>query len=1068
MNRRLLQFLFIVLFTGTAHAQSNNPLDWKNRKPHANYWQQDVDYTINATIDETKHQIIAAQKLRYTNNSPDTLHFVYFHLFQNAFVKDAYTRKLEKANKVKAHLGKYEAAGLGITINQLEVDGTNTKTELDNTILKVYLPKPLLPGNSTTIAMQFNTYFDMGSTRRRMKMYNSWGFMHYNGCQWFPKISVYDAKFGWDTHQHLGKEFYGDFGRFDVTLDFANNYIVEATGALQNREEVLPTELRKQLDIKNFANKPWEEAPSVITPYEKGKRKKWHFIGEHVHDFAFTADPSYRIGTTYWNNIECVAIVQEPHASGWQNAADLVATIIKTFSERYGMYHYPKMVAADARDGMEYPMLTLDGGREPGYRGLFVHEIAHNWFYGMVGSNETYRAALDEGFTQFLTADGLEQIDGKILKEEMPKSKWRKRFSEPKYARDQRALYPYVYDAAFKEDAQLNTHSDQFNSALGHGGGYRSVYYKTASMLYNLQYVLGDSLFQQSMQHYFNQWKFAHPYFDDFRNSIIQFTKVDLNWFFDQWMESTKSIDYALTKIKKVKGTDSFDITFKRNGSMQMPIDFTVVDKRNQNHSFYIPNTWFEKKTDATTLPRWIGWDKLNKTYTARLPLTDGVKKVIIDTSNRLADRMMLNNYRSRNILFSYQPIKWLPDAGVNGTVNWKQFKMYHRPDVWYNAIDGIKAGWHTEGAFLQHLITFNGTIWVNTQLGQWQLLNAPEVGSGLRRWLNYRVSFERPIWLKMPELKGNVASKYLDGLWQHQLGVNWLINAKNNFNISFQTMYRDSGSTPYLLYPDAWSSFGNKRNTKISLDYTKAYNGFNSAGYFKISAVSPIFNNSFDYNYVQFETVNKQRIHKMLLSTRIFARYGAGSSIPLESALYLAGASPEEMMDNKYTRSMGFLPQNWVGYSAYNTGNFHYGGGLGLRGYSGYYAYDLRNQNQYIAYLGKSGAAINAELDFTNYIKWKPALFKSWLKTNIYAFADAGIMQLYNTPASFSITEKISDFRADAGLGIAFTIFKWGVFDKAKPLTLRIDAPLFLNRPTYEQPQYLGSRWLLGISRAF
>ncbi len=386
-------------------------------------------------------------------------------------------------------MGKKETAGLGITTEKIQVDGQDVRTETDNTIMKVYLPAPLMPGGKVVIKMSFNTYYDNGATRRRMQMYNAWGFMHYNGVQWFPKICVYDRMHGWDTYQHLNREFYGDFGLYDVTLDFPSNYIVEATGVLQNRQQALPDTLREKLDIKNFAHKKWNEPPSTIIPYVKGQRRLWNFVGNNVHDFAFTADPSFRIGTAYWHGIECVAIVQEPHAAGWQNAPDYISKIIKTFSEDIGMYCYPKIVAADAQDGMEYPMITLDGGSEPGYRGLFVHEIGHNWFYGQVGSNETYRAAMDEGFTQFLTAWGLRRIDGDTQVTALPKSKYRRHFAEPVNVLDKNVLTRYTYEALNQDELPLNTHSDDFHSALGQGGGYGTVYFKTASMLYNLQYT---------------------------------------------------------------------------------------------------------------------------------------------------------------------------------------------------------------------------------------------------------------------------------------------------------------------------------------------------------------------------------------------------------------------------------------------------------------------------------------------------------------------------------------------------------------------------------------------------
>jgi aminopeptidase N len=512
---------------------SGNPLYWKNRKPDAAYWQQDVHYTIQARIDEEDHRIDGDERLVYTNNSPDTLHVLYFHLFQNAFVEGSYLRGLEREKGGKPVLGRKEAAGQGTIVDNIRVDGVPVIPLLDNTVMQISLPKPIMPGDSVALSMRFKTWYDNGSTRRRMKMYDAWGAKHYNGCQWFPKISVYDRKFGWDTYQHLNKEFYGDFGTFDVSLDFPSSYVVEATGLLANRAEVLPDTLRKKLDIKNFADKRWNEPPSIITPYVKGERKIWKYHAEGVHDFAFTADPSYRIGDTTWNGIQCVAIVQEPHASGWQNAPLYVAKIIRTFSRDIGPYGYPKMVAADAADGMEYPMITLDGGSDPGYRSLLVHEIGHNWFYGMVGSNETYRAAMDEGFTQFLTAWGLRRIDGDTVQTAPARRKWQRRYQEPALVLDRTVLNTYTMDALQHDELPLATHSNDFHDALGHEGGYRQVYYKTASMLYNLQYVLGDSLFQRALQHYFMQWRFAHPYFEDFRASIIQFTLVYINCFFD-------------------------------------------------------------------------------------------------------------------------------------------------------------------------------------------------------------------------------------------------------------------------------------------------------------------------------------------------------------------------------------------------------------------------------------------------------------------------------------------------------------------------------------------------------
>ena len=182
-------------------------------------------YEIKANIDETTDIVDGKEQLTYWNNSPDELKFVYFHLYQNAFQPGSYLDNLQMANNVKASYGKYEKDKKGTDISSITVNGKTCKTELDNTIIKVFLNEPLKPNSSIQFGIDFKTYFDYGSTRRRMKAFNAFGNKHYDGVHWYPRISVYDSKFGWDTQQHLGKEFYGDYGCYDVELTFADNFV---------------------------------------------------------------------------------------------------------------------------------------------------------------------------------------------------------------------------------------------------------------------------------------------------------------------------------------------------------------------------------------------------------------------------------------------------------------------------------------------------------------------------------------------------------------------------------------------------------------------------------------------------------------------------------------------------------------------------------------------------------------------------------------------------------------------------------------------------------------------------
>ena len=863
------------LYPPNTYQNEDNPNYWKNKKPYTDYWQQDVHYKIKATINEESDIISAQQILEYTNNSPDSLEFVYFHLYQNAFQPESYLTELQHNNYKKPKYGEYEIQKLGTTIEKISIEGKPVKIELDNTILKVYLPETLKPNEKITFNIDFKSYFDQGDLRRRMKVFNAWGNKHYNGVHWYPRICVYDAKFGWTTDQHLGKEFYGNFGCFDVELDFSSNFIVEATGFLLNRDSVLPNELRKKLDIKNFKDKRWNSVPSVIIPYKKGERKKWRFHAENVHDFAFTADPTYRIGEASWEDKTCYSLVQEPHASKWQNAADFGAKCLEVFSEDFGRYVYHKVIVADARSGMEYPMITLDGGSDPGYRDLLAHEIGHMWFFGQVGNNETYRALLDEGFTQFLTAWALIKIDGEFMIEDEPKSKWKQKFNRPFKAIDSEIYYSYINDATKYNDPIISTHSDGFNGALRHGGGYRHVYYKTAAMLYNLQYVLGDDLFLAAMKNYFNTWKIAHPYNNDFRNSIIRFTKVDLNWFFDQWLETEKRIDYS---VKEKNGT----ITFKRKSRMQMPIDFSVIAKDGKTYNYHIPNNWFIKKTDATILKKWQGWDLIYPEYEVKLDIPSGIEEVIIDPSFRLADAYMPDNSSKFNTKINF-------DHKLYEYPDWKNYEINHRPDLWWNNYDGLKIGYHLNSGYLRHHHLFNINLWYNSSFFQNENL---KYDNNFDKY-SYRFIYNTNLDNISLNSRININTEFIAGLHKNKISLEKSdIKRKNKISISFLSLYRTNQN--YLLI-NQWEK--NKMNNRIDIGIEHNYKYLNVKGKVKIQLQSSSLSSNYDYQKLILSSLNNYKINKLKVNTRTFFQIGTGKKWAKESKLGLSGANNEEMI---------------------------------------------------------------------------------------------------------------------------------------------------------------------------
>ena len=298
------------------YASASNHHYWKQHPPFAGYWQQDVHYRIKATLDDELDRVSSTfYELTYSNNSPDTLRQLFFHLYQNAFTPGSHYHNLYLENDKKVSFGKNRQDGKGIEVQHVRVNGQPVQPVQDNTILQVKLPQPLLPGQQVKVQLDFISYWGQGSMRSRMKQFNAFGYKHFDGVHWYPRLAVYDRKFRWETEQHLDKEYYGNFGQYDVELTLPQEYVLEATGTLQNPQETFPGDLRQRLDLKNFATKPLNSPPSVITPREPGKTKTWKFQAINVHDFAWTADPTYRLGEAEWNGIKCVAIAQEPHAA---------------------------------------------------------------------------------------------------------------------------------------------------------------------------------------------------------------------------------------------------------------------------------------------------------------------------------------------------------------------------------------------------------------------------------------------------------------------------------------------------------------------------------------------------------------------------------------------------------------------------------------------------------------------------------------------------------------------------------------------------------------------------------
>lgn len=1057
---------------GQQFQSTTNPYYWKNKTgPKSEYWQQDIDYTIDAYLDE-KNEIIKGQEvILYTNNSPNELKELYFNLYQNAFIKNSYLSNLQHANNEQIRYGKWEAEGLGNEILSLKVDGQSVKTETDGSIMKAFLINPIAPGGKISIELKFNTYYSKGGqTRRRMKSFVHQGARHFNGAHWYPRLAVYDRKFGWCTDQHLNREFYGDFGDYKVSLNMPANFVVEATGLLQNRKEVLPDSLRKKLDLSNYWHHRWDTAVTYAIPAKKGERKTWNFLGQNVHDFAWIAGPHYRIDEKYNKGIATVAMVLEPHASGWKNACDYTHKVIDVYSRDFGQYAYPKMIVADCYDGMEYPMLTMDGGADPGYRGLLAHEVGHNWFYGMVNNNETYRAMLDEGFTQFLTVWALEAIDGKHIYADTPKNQYLKAHYEATEVRGARAYNSYMNAAMHHDHTEINRHSDGFEGATGQGGGYGLVYNKTATMLFNLQYVLGDSLFSGAMKHYFKQWSFRHPYIEDFRQSIIDYTKTDLNWFFDQWIETSKVIDYKIFPLRKISANE-YVLKLKRKEEMQMPLDIRIKGESGRSYNFYIPNTWFEKKTDATILPRWIGWDsKLKTEYQTVIKLPEAPMIAEIDTTHRLADIQPLDNATKLPLKIKFDSKTYRPNDKDH-------YNLYWRPDLWYNNLDGLKLGIHTEGALFNQFHKIQADIWANTGIGKWAVRSRDELGlasdaSVIQDPISLRFRYETPTNKTIQNSRIRVDARHMEGVALGQ--VKWIkeINQHTEWSIAGKSMlrYRDAANVYNYSTPLQWNT-SETMNNSIILDWTNNKPmSHRIAQYTQLTARTSLLTPA-SYSYVEATHKASTYLSKFGVIWRLYGRLGIHNSRypAIESMLNAGGASGEQMLENEFMRGVTAFPLYFTeaatGRAPMQHGRLHYSGGLNMRGYTFAHAAQEHHENYIYSLIRQNtGASANLQVNFEKYSPIKFRKLAQTLSLGAYAFSDIGTIGNFSE-TNWTLTRL--PLLTDAGLGTSLTIKKFGFLQGVRPMTFRFDMPLYLSHPM-RGSEHLEFRWLIGIDQAF
>ena len=583
----------------------------------AQYWQQKVDYIMEVTLDSETARYNGTQKLIYTNNSPETHHKVFYHLYYNAFQPGSemavrLKNAADKNRRFKVDIDSLTIEQQGfLRVKNLTQNGTLVQTEVAETILEVTLNEPLLPGESTILELNFEGQVP-DVVRRAGK--NSAEGVALSMAQWYPKMAEYDVE-GWNTDPYTGREFHGVWGDFDVKITLNKDFTVAASGYLQNADEI---------------GKGYSERKR---PKSKKSLVTWHFIAPEVHDFTWAADPDY-IHDTYPgpNGVELHFFYKDDAEiiENWKKLQPDTAKMMEYYNTKIGPYPYKQYSVVQGGDGgMEYAMLTLiTGGRKYGSLfGVTAHELAHSWFQHILATNETKHEWMDEGFTSFISALASNEILAQ--NKDFPlEGSYRGYFN--------------LANSGFEMPQSTNANRYKHNLA------YESTAYsKGAVFLAQLGYIVGKEKLFEILQAYYDEWKFKHPQPNDFRRIAERVSGLQLQWYLTDWTQTTNKIDYAINGLENTE-TGSV-LHLERKELMPMPQEVLVVYKNGDTALHYIPISLMRGEKENPYGISWTvhkDWAWANpKYYMALDGSVETIETIIIDPSNLMADIDKSNNY---------------------------------------------------------------------------------------------------------------------------------------------------------------------------------------------------------------------------------------------------------------------------------------------------------------------------------------------------------------------------------------------------------------------------------------
>lgn len=556
-----------------------------NGHPGPDYWQQRADYDIAATLDTTRQTIRGHVTLAYTNNSPDTLRYVWMQLDQNLYKPGSAGSYLFPED---TRFGDRGFEG-GYEIQNLVVNGARAASEVHGTQMRVSLAEPLAPhGGKVTIAMDYGFAVpEHGSDRMARD-----GPL-YEIAQWYPRVDVYDDIRGWNTDPYLGQgEFYLEYGDINFAVTVPAGYVVAGSGVLQNPQEVLSAAQRARLATAARSDSivriiTEAEAKPVVTP----GMKTWRFRAQHVRDVAWAGAPDFRWDATSWKGVLTQAYYEWPKAGAeWTHAAEETQWTIRTYSQLVLPFPYPQATSvAGPVGGMEYPMLVFvnyatQESDPNGVFGTLDHEHGHEWFPMVVGSNERRYAWMDEGFNTYINTFSNEQ-------------RFPRNYQWPLY------IDNWKMSVLTGEQRPLMTPPDRIPPAALGAIAYR----KPAAVLLALRnHVVGRAAFDQAFREYAASWAFKHPTPADFFRTVESSTGEDLAWFWRGFFYTNDVLDIGIDSASTISsdGRSIAVIQLRKHTSIPFPVEMRLKLSDGSTQDVKLPvDVWFLGDRYTATIP---------------------------------------------------------------------------------------------------------------------------------------------------------------------------------------------------------------------------------------------------------------------------------------------------------------------------------------------------------------------------------------------------------------------------------------------------------------------------------